>query len=199
MQKQNNLTTYALLLGAWIACILGCTMPSNNPNQKSVQQNSRNAESSTGQTGANNWSYTETPDKMGRGSIKTASTTSLNTVSFDFPYQGPQNGRLILRTHPQHGKDVILSIERGQFLTGVDGCKVLVRFDDNKPETFWANGPADYSTTTIFLNGYSKFVTSLKRSKRVMIEAPFYQQGNQVFEFNVEGLDWENPDAKKAK
>lgn len=146
-----------------------------------------------------NWQYDESPDKMGRGVIKTAKTSSVNEISFDFPYQGPQHGTLILRTHPQHGKDVMLKIERGQFLTGIDGCKVLVRFDDGKPQSFWATEPADYSTTTIFISGYSKLIAGLKRAKKVMIEAPFFQEGNQVFEFNVEGLQWETTSSSKKK
>lgn len=148
---------------------------------------------------AENWAYTDSPDKMGRGSIKSAFTSSVNTISFDFPYSGPQHGTLALRTHPQYGKDVILRIERGQFLTGIDGCKVRVRFDDGKPQSFWGNGPADHSTTTIFISDYSRFVASLKRAKKVMIEAPFFQEGNQVFEFNVEGLQWETAPSGRKK
>jgi hypothetical protein len=136
---------------------------------------------------------------MGRGKIRQASSTSINTVSFDFPYEGEQRGRLILRTHPEYGKDVILSVERGQFLTGIDGCRVLVRFDESKPIAFWARGAADNSTTTIFLDGFSKFFSSVSHSKKVVIEAPFYQQGNQVFEFNVEGLNWESSNFQTDK
>lgn len=146
-----------------------------------------------------NWTYIDSPDKMGRGSIKWASTSSVNTISFDFPYSRPQHGTLALRTHPQYGKNVILSIERGQFLTGIDGCKVLARFDNGKPRSFWANGPTDHSTTTIFISDYSRFVASLKRARKVMIEAPFFQEGNQVLEFNVEGLQWETAPSGRKK
>lgn len=137
-----------------------------------------------------NWSYSESDDDMGRGKIKTAMCTSTNTLSFGMPYDGPQNGSLMLRRHPEYGKDVILRIERGQFLTGIDGCNVKVRFDERKVMTFWANPAADHSSETVFISGYSKFVENLKKAKRVRIQAPFYQEGNQVLDFNVEGLVW---------
>jgi hypothetical protein len=137
-----------------------------------------------------NWTYFESDYEMGRGKIKQAGTKSTNTLSFNFPYQGPQQGVLGLRIHPKYGKDVILSIEKGQFLTGIDGCNVLVRFDDDQPITFWAKPAADHSTTMVFLNNYQQFVTNLKRAKKVKIEAPYYQEGNQILEFNVDGLKW---------
>lgn len=145
-----------------------------------------------------NWEYYESQDEMGRGTIKMARTRSTNTLSFDFPYAGPQHGTLTVRSHPRYGKDIMLSIEKGQFLTGIDGCKVLVRFDNDKPQSFWANGPSDHSTTTIFISGFSKFVAALRKSERVMIEAPFYHQGNQILQFSVGGLKWE-VDVRKKK
>jgi hypothetical protein len=136
------------------------------------------------------WHYSERPDPMGGGTTKLATTISQNTVSFSSPYDGAQHGILSLRSDPRHGKDVIFSIERGQFLTGMDGCRVTVRFDDDKPIAFGANEAADRSTNVIFISGYSKFVARLLRSKKVMIEAPFYQEGDQIFEFKVDSLKW---------
>jgi len=137
-----------------------------------------------------NWSYSERDDDMGRGKIKSATCTSTNTLSFGMPYDGPQHGELVLRRHPEFGKDVILRIERGQFLTGIDGCDIKVRFDEGKIMTLWANPPADHSTESVFISGYSKFVANLKKAKKVRIQSPFYQEGNQTLEFNVEGLVW---------
>ena len=66
------------------------------------------------------WNYEESPDKMGRGAIKQAYISSLNEIEFDFPYREPQRATLQLRKHPKYGNDVILSIERGQFLCHLD-------------------------------------------------------------------------------
>lgn len=67
------------------------------------------------------WQYDESSDEMGRGKIRTAVVSSLNEVDFDFPYQGAQRAKLLLRRHPKYGRDVILQVEKGQFLTGIDG------------------------------------------------------------------------------
>lgn len=129
-------------------------------------------------------------DSMGRGKVERAWTTSVNQFEFDFPYKGTQEATLTLRKHPKHGKDVILSIERGQFLCRIDDCTVQVRFDDSKPSTFSAAEPADHDTTTLFLTNYARFVSNLKKARVVKIEAQFFQEGTRVFEFSSFDLNW---------
>jgi hypothetical protein len=136
------------------------------------------------------WNYQEVPDKMGRGTVKWAMIKSLNEVEFDFPYREPQRAELELRKHPKYGNDVILNIERGQFLCPYDGCAVSVRFDQGKPQTFSAAEPEDNSTTTLFVSNYDRFVKNIRKSHKVYIEAKFYQEGNRVFEFETAGLKW---------
>lgn len=136
------------------------------------------------------WNYEENQDAMGRGKIKHAYVKSLNQVQFDFPYKGAQRATLQLRTHPQYGKDAILSIERGQFLCAIDGCTVNVRFGTGKPVAYRAVEPADHSTTVLFIKGHDQFVANTKKVEKVSVEARFYQEGNKVFEFDVSGLKW---------
>lgn len=136
------------------------------------------------------WNYREDKDPMGKGAAYFASVSSTNTVNFGFPYSGPQHGTLTLRTHPRYGKDVILSIERGQFLcTSFEACTVLVRFDDSAASNYSAIGAADNSTETVFIRGYSRFLSRMEKSKRVRISANVYQEGAPVFEFDVSGFD----------
>ena len=136
------------------------------------------------------WDYRQDKDPMGKGAAYFASVLSNNTVNFGFPYSGAQHATLTLRTHPRYGENVILSIERGQFLCpSYDGCTVLVRFDDSKAIRYSADGAADNSTETIFIRGYSSFVAHLEKSKRVRISANVYQEGAPVFEFDVSGFD----------
>jgi hypothetical protein len=136
------------------------------------------------------WAYSEAPDEMGRGAIKWAMVNSLNEVEFDFPYKGSQRARLELRKHPKYGRDVILSIERGQFLCGIDGCVISVRFDQGKAQTYSVLEPADNRTTSLFVQNYDRFVTNLRKANKVYIEAQFYQEGHRVFEFDTSGLKW---------
>ena len=136
------------------------------------------------------WNYEESDDKMGRGKIKNATVRSLNQVDFGFPYSGSQRATLNLRIHPKYGRDVILILERGQFLCGLDGCNVQVRFGGGKPLTFSASEPADHSTTYLFIRNYNRFIANTRKVSKVYIEAQFYQEGNKVFEFDVSDLKW---------
>lgn len=136
------------------------------------------------------WVYTQMDDAMGKGKIFTASVRSTNTVSFEFPYAGPQYGTLTIRTHARHGKDVILRIERGQFLcNSYDGCRVLVRFDDGEAQYYEAGGPSDNSTEILFIHNYSGFVSRMLKANRVRISAEIHQEGSPLFEFDVRGFD----------
>jgi hypothetical protein len=144
------------------------------------------------------WSYHQSDDEMGNGTTYLARISSSNTVNFDFPYSGDQHAELQLRTHPRYGKDVIFSIEKGQFLcNSFEDCIVLVRFDDGKAASFSAAGAADNSTETIFIRNYSRFVEKMQKSKRVRISANIYQEGAPVFEFDVSEFDQKKYKQKK--
>ncbi len=186
--RKKNLGLYIMLpaLGVILGglVIFGATAPSALKEAK-PQQEEREAEPL-----GLRWSYEESPDTMGRGTIKTASIRSLKEFQFGFPYQGAQRARLQLRVHPKYGKDVILSIERGQFLCGIDSCNVGVRFDEGKTQTYTAVEPADHRTTALFLRNYDRFLANARKSKKAYVEAEFYQEGPRVFEFDIAGLKW---------
>ncbi len=140
---------------------------------------------------SNAWSYTRHESEMGLGPVNTASIQSANTVNFGFPYQGPQHATLTLRTHPQYGKNVFFSIERGQLLIrSYENDTVTLRFDGNKPMRVRALEPKDNDSTTIFLEGYNSLVAQMKKAKILRIQVPVYQEGERVFEFDVQGLNW---------
>lgn len=135
------------------------------------------------------WMYEQSEDPMGKGTSYSAMVQSTNTVTFDFPYSEAQHATLTLRTHPRYGKDLILRIERGQFLcNSYDGCNVLVRFDDGEPQTFSAAGPSDNSTEVLFIRNYPRFVEAMLKAERIRISAEVYQEGSPVFEFDVRGF-----------
>jgi hypothetical protein len=134
------------------------------------------------------WQYNEWTESMTGKTTATATLTSTNSFEFGFPYNGAQRATLTLRKHPRHGNDIILSIERGQFMPGIDGVAVLARFDEGKPVRFWAVGPADHGTTTLFIRNYSRFVSALQKAERVQISTTVYQEGDPVFIFYCAGL-----------
>lgn len=141
-----------------------------------------------------NWAYRMEPDPMGHGDTSYATTKSRNTVEFSFPYQGAQHGRLVVRGGQAKGRDVMLFIDRGQFLVNsYEGTSVLVRFDEEKPFRVSVSGASDHSTTVLFLRGFQGLVARMKKAKTMRIQAPVYQEGEPVFEFDVAGLVWPPP------
>lgn len=136
------------------------------------------------------WHYASREDAMTGKTQFSAMVASSNTVDFGFPYNGEQHGRLTLRIHPQHGKDVIFRLDKGQILCpSYEGCQVQARFDDGKPVRFAATGAADHSTEMVFIDDYAGFVSRLKKAKRVRLAIEVYQNGRPAFDFDVSGFD----------
>ena len=111
---------------------------------------------------------------------------SSNTLEFSFPYSGAQRGTLRIRK--KHTTDVMVSVERGQFLCGIEDCNINVRFDQGMIQRFTAVGPSDQSTTVLFIEDVPRFLSHLRKAKALDIEATFYQEGSQTLDFDVEGF-----------
>lgn len=140
---------------------------------------------------AEKWSYSREVDQMTSRVSRRAIIWSENTVNFAFPYNGPQRGTLIIRDHPSYGHDVILAIEKGQFLCrSYEDCRIRVRFDEAPARTWNAIGPADNSTTLIFLRNEARFVQELRNAAVVRIQASVFREGEPIFEFHVGGFDY---------
>jgi hypothetical protein len=81
-------------------------------------------------------------------------------------------------------------IERGQILCpSYDGCRVQVRFDDDKPVYYYASGPADHSSELVFLNQPAKFIERARKAKVARISLNIYDNGSPVFEFPIADFD----------
>lgn len=163
--------------------------PSNSSNLRNAY-NELNTKLENANRIGNQWSYFHNSDAMGKSTIYQAQISSTNSVNFSFPYEGAQQARLTLRIHPRYGNDVILSIEKGQFLcSSYDGCSVLVRFDDDKAVKYVAASAADNSTETLFIRNYARFFAGVLKAKRVRIAASIYHQGEPIFDFDVGEFD----------
>ena len=136
------------------------------------------------------WDYSTDTDAMTSKITRTAHITAENSFSFPFPYEGESYGRLMIRHRASDGLSVLFSITKGQ-LVCMQSCSINVRFDDKPAMRFTASRPADYSSTSVFLSPESKFVSELKRSKRVLIETTYYSAGSRVSEFKTGGFKWE--------
>ena len=152
----------------------------------------RRAEEAEHQRLALKWRYNSYKDEMTSRSSREARVQSENTVNFDSPYDGSQHGTLVLRDHPSYGQDVILRIERGQILCrSYQTCTIRVRFDEGEAQSWRAVGPADNSSTTIFLRNQGRFRQRMRSAQIVRVRISVYQQGEPTFEFHVGGFDQE--------
>jgi hypothetical protein len=138
-----------------------------------------------------NWNYSEDKDEMTGKKTYFAMCYSENKVFFEFPYDGGSSFTLGVRKSPS-GTDVYLSVSKGQFLTSYDGSSMRVKFDDEPPVTYTYNGTSDGSSDVIFIGSKSRFISKLRKAKRVSLEPEFYQAGKQIVKFNVEGLKWQH-------
>jgi len=136
----------------------------------------------------NNWEYQEDIDKMTSKTTKFASITSNESLNLDSPYDGLNYARLVLRKKER--LDIYVSVDKGQITGSYDNLYVMVRFDDEKAIQFSYSEPQDHSSDLIFIDNEIKFLSKLKKSKKVLISIPFYQNGNQIVEFNTADLKW---------
>lgn len=195
----------AIILGLVIisafSSIFSSTSRSEKPSAQPIQPSASTAKAPSPPAPpepGSQWNYHHNDDLMAKGVIRHAYVLSSNTVNFGFPYSGPQRATLTLRTHPRHGKDVIVSIEKGQILCrSYEDCTVLVRFDEEPPSNFTASGPEDNSTETIFIRNYDRFVAKMLKAKRVRIAVNIYQQGAPVFDFDVSNFNQDKYRPKK--
>jgi hypothetical protein len=136
------------------------------------------------------WVYSEFQDDMGRGTTRMAKLVSSNTVDFGFPYEGKTHATLKLRRSPKSGEAILLTVERGQFLSTYTKDFITVRFDEGELQKFAIAEPEDSTTDLLFIHDNGTFINQLRVAQILKIEAAFYQEGSQVFEFGVQGLDW---------
>lgn len=138
-----------------------------------------------------NWNYSTDEDKMSGEKRYFATSKSTNEIEFEFPYNGGSTFKFIVRNMGK-GNEVLMTVSKGQFMTSIMSSeKVRMKFDDNQPFNVSYNSADDASMDVIFFNSTEKILTKLKTSKKLMVEAPFYDAGRQIIYFDVEGLNWD--------
>jgi hypothetical protein len=65
-----------------------------------------------------------------------------------------------------------------------------MKFDNGPIQKFRCTGSSDGSSETAFIEDEGRALAALKRAKRTIVEAEFYQQGRQQFVFQTAGLNW---------
>lgn len=191
-KTQHLLSTFAFVTFLFMAYGSGDDKKKENNNEPespiAVETSTNEKEEEKKQS---NWDYSEDEDKMEGNKQFFASTTSTNTVEFEFPYDGGSNMNIVIRNLGKEN-DAILTISKGQFLTSIsDGQSFKVKFDNEKTSTFYFASASDGSSDIVFINNSAGFISKIKKAKKIMLEIPFFDAGNKIFEFNVEGLKWD--------
>ena len=135
-----------------------------------------------------NWNYSEQKDAMTDKTMYFAIASSINNLNFDFPYDG--GSTLYIQIRKKDGtNEVMLNISKGQFNSAYDNV-VSMKFDNGGITKYGFDEPSGGSSNLIFLHSPKSIIDKIKKAKHLKIEAPFYQAGRQVAEFNIGGLDW---------
>jgi hypothetical protein len=138
---------------------------------------------------ASGWSVRTSRDEVRGETIYFASVTSENQAEFDFPYAGGSTLTMTVRKHPKYGQDVYFQISSGQFVCGIDDCSGTINYG-NGPRSITLVEPDDGSSDTLFAGNASSVISNLKQADKVIVELPFYQEGNRQFTFSAKGLVW---------
>lgn len=136
----------------------------------------------------NDWEYESSENKMGE-KVHFARVKATELVYFDFPYSGGSIGTVTIRKR-RGDLDIIFSISKGQIDTDIDETYIRVKFDNDKPVTYSMSESADGSTDILFFNNETSLLKKIKKSKKMVVEIPFYQNGVKQFEFKVKNLNW---------
>ena len=139
------------------------------------------------------WEYSQKIDELRNQNTYIARNTSTNVIDFGFPYND-SSMVLTLRKDPKYGNDIMFYVN-GQFNGCFDSCNITVKFDDNKLEHYRMVGSEGGDNSTIFISSSKSmkvFADKLKKSKKLIVEASFYNHGKGQFIFDVSGLDWKH-------
>ena len=97
--------------------------------------------------------------------------------------------QMIVRKHPEYGQDVAFEISQGQFVCGVEGCTGSINYGRG-PQHLRLKESADYDPKVLFASNAPEVIRNLKSASTVVVELPFFQEGDRQFTFSTAGLVW---------
>lgn len=137
-----------------------------------------------------NWTYEESVDEITGAKTMMASTSSVNVLEFDFPYDGGSTGDLTIWKTGEK-LDIYLKISNGHFLTSYKWNRTLeVKFDNENTMKCAYGSPSNYRSNVIFLDQATRLLAQLQKAKQVNIKVDFYNDSSQVLTFNTGGLNF---------
>ena len=141
-----------------------------------------------------NWVFDSTINKMTSKINYTASISANELLDLKFPYQGGVSVSLSIRKKAGEENEAFLYLSKGQLMAAhsYEEGTIRLRFDEEAPESYSVIGSTDNSSNIVFINSVNKVINKLKRSKKLIIEAVVYDNGNQQMEFNTTGFKWKH-------
>ncbi|WP_213993873.1 hypothetical protein [Sodalis sp. dw_96] len=140
---------------------------------------------------ASDWVYSQKKDEMRNAVSYSAYLPSLNSVEFNYPYNGGSSLSIVFISNDNKIVDKAgISLTKGQmFCADDEKCYAHAKFDDGRiinlnmiisksnPDTALIVGPKGFADD-VFL------------SKGVIIEVPVFKDGEIQFKFNLDGFKW---------
>jgi len=132
-----------------------------------------------------------------RGSYTAAvESHSLSHLSSDAPYNGEQRASIALVLQNGRPTDLVLSIERGQFVcAGHDhdkACPLPVTVDDAAPRSVRFAIPRQWPATHLHLAGGDdarRLLAAIATARHLRIQPTLQQEGAPELEFTLTGLN----------
>ena len=136
------------------------------------------------------WQYSTSEDAMRGTTTYFAVATASNTLHFNFPYAGGSTAQIgVVRSGDELRAGITIS--KGQFTCfGGNGDAVSMKFDSGSVLNFPCFRSADGNSQVIGIGDADGFFQRLRKAKKLVVEAQFFQAGYQQMTFNVEGFEW---------
>jgi hypothetical protein len=159
-------------------------------------EHSEQLDQATVQKEGSKWVYEESNDEMRGVKTKFAFIDSDNQVNFNSPYDGGSYLRTIIRQKANGPMEVIFTISKGQYScdTISNNCFASLKFDNKEIQEIQLDGTTDYSSDVLFIKSSKdseKFIRDITKANSLIVELPFYQEGNKQFKFSSDDLKWE--------
>ena len=175
---------------ALFALTVVATFPSCNIQPQDDQDEATKYAKSLGITINTQWEYLDAQDKMSSDKEYSATIYSPYLLDFGQGYRFKELAMLAVINKEKENTIGILVTEAHFVDNGIDSNYLRVQFDANPDEAFHYSIAEDRNTSKIIILNADKFIAELKKSKTVVVEAPFENHGTRQMLFNIAGLAW---------
>jgi len=87
--------------------------------------------------------------------------------------------------------EAIFRVDKGHFKHNASKADIKARFDREKPVVYHCTISEEVLNNLVITDA-NQFISKLKTSKKLTIEASFENEGNKSIKFDVEGLKWDH-------